>query len=63
MFDIQIGHWESYVRSFGMDIAFVLDVKLYHITYTCIVDLSGQRKQFGFLSIMLVIFIFHKAYK
>lgn len=48
---------------FGMDIAFVLDVKLYHITYTCIVDLSGQRKQFGFLSIMLVIFIFHKAYK
>lgn len=64
MFDVQIGHWEPYVRFFCMDAAFnALDVKLYHISYTCIVDLSGQRKQFGFLSIMLVFFIFHKSYK
>lgn len=64
MFDVQIGHWESNVRPFCIDAEFNgLDVNLYQISYICIVDLSGQRKQFGFLSVMLVFFIFHKEYK
>lgn len=47
MFDVQIGHWESIVRPFCIDAEFNgLDVNLYQISYICIVDLSGQRKQF-----------------